>query len=479
MELLFLIFSPIVGAIICFCLKNRRLVEYVSVFAGVVSLFSALRIAVLVSQNGAYNFSKFFLVDSFGALVILIIAIIGFASLLYSVGYLRAEVAKEIIGFRRVRQCFVLLSLFLSAMFLAVSSASPVLTWIFIEATTLSTAFLISFYNKKSATEAAWKYLIINSVGLLLGFFGTILFFAASSLEEFGFITWQTLLEQAGTFNPTLVKIAFAFILIGYGTKMGLAPMHTWLPDAHSNAPSPISALLSGVLLNVAFLTIMRFKIITDETVGGLYTGHLLIFFGLLSIVIAVFTIFTQKSYKRLLAYSSIENMGIMALGFGFGGLGAFGAVFHMIYHALLKASLFFSAGNLLLKYGSSKIRNVTGALFVLPYTSWLFIAGSFAIIGLPPFGIFLSKFFIAIASIDNYLWILAIILPCFAVVFAGFLKHLHSMVFGAIQKEVVKGEAGIWTVIPPVALLVIALVLGFWMPPFIAILVGGAIVGY
>src|ERR1035437_10116211 len=236
--------------------------------------------------------------------MILIVSFIGFFTIIYSIQYLRKETTKNIIGFTRVKQYFILLNLFLAAMFLAVTAGNPIFAWISIEATTLSTAFLISFYNKPSAMEAAWKYLIINSVGLLLGFFGTLLYFTSvSSWDGNGFVNWQLLTTHAIYLDPVLAKIAFIFVVIGYGTKVGLAPMHTWLPDAHSKAPVPISALLSGVLLNVAFVIILRFKYVTDASIGPAFAQNLLMTLGILSIFIASLIILTQKNYKRLLAY--------------------------------------------------------------------------------------------------------------------------------------------------------------------------------
>ncbi|MCX6013903.1 MAG: proton-conducting transporter membrane subunit, partial [Chloroflexi bacterium] len=287
MELIIIFVSILLAAIICLLVKNRRTIEYISVAASLISFVASIIIAYKVATDGTYAPHQFISVDALSAIVMLIIAIVGFLASIYSVKYLREETAKHIIGFKRVKQYFILLNLFIAVMFLAVTSSSPIITWISIEATTLSTAFLISFYNKPSAMEAAWKYLIINSIGLLLGFFGTLLYFTSVQASGgAGFITWDGLLSGAVLLDPLLVKIAFIFILIGYGTKVGLAPMHTWLPDAHSKAPVPISALLSGVLLNVAFIVLLRFKYITDVAIGHDYSQRLLIIFGLLSICI-------------------------------------------------------------------------------------------------------------------------------------------------------------------------------------------------
>jgi len=338
--------------------------------------------------------------------------------------------------------------------------------WISIEATTLSTAFLISFYSKPSAIEAAWKYLIINSLGLLIGFLGTLLFFhPAIGNPHNGFLTWGWATANVSKFDPHIIRLAFIFILIGYGTKVGLVPMHTWLPDAHSKAPVPISSLLSGVLLNIAFLAILRFKVITDLVVGAAYSQGLLIFLGLISVLVPAFIIFTQKNYKRLLAYSSIEHMGVVALGFGFGGAGAFAAILHMLYHSLTKSLLFLASGNIFLKYGSTKIKNVANVLKTLPGTGILFFIGFLAITSMPPFGIFLTEVSIMVAGIKSYFWVVAVAVLALALIFAGFLRHIAAMMFGGPEKEISLGEVNKNALAPIILLAVILLVLSFYLP--------------
>jgi len=332
MEILFIIITLIITAFLNAFIKRKLVIEFFSIIAFSVALFESVVIALKVSISGIYSPFVFFSVDSLGVIVMLIIACVGFIATIYSIQYLRQETAKGIIGFTRVRQYFVLLNIFMTAMFLSITANNPVFAWIFIEATTLSTAFLISFYNKPSAIEAAWKYLIINSIGLLLGFFGTILYFTSvSSLGENGFVSWESLLANATHLDPLIAKIAFIFVLIGYGTKVGLVPMHTWKPDAYSKTPNPIGALLSGALLPVAFIVILKFKNLTDMAIGPQFSQNLLIIFGTLSIAVASLIMFNNKNYKRLLAYSSIENAGVMALGFGFGGLAIFATTLHLI----------------------------------------------------------------------------------------------------------------------------------------------------
>jgi len=287
------------------------------VVAHVCELALGLGIVYTVLSSGSLTVSPIFTVDALGAFVLLFTTIVGFAAAVHSVGTLREEMHKEIIGFRRLREYYILFHLFFFAMFAAATTSSPLIMWTAIEATTLATAFLISFYNKPSALEAGWKHLIINSVGLLLGFLGTLLFLdaAAGAGASSAFVTWDTFHQLAGALNPTLLKIAFVFVIVGYGTKVGFVPMHTWLPDAHSKAPISISSLLSGVLLNMALIAILRFRAVLQMTVDPSFAQHLLIGFGVISLVVAAFIIFGQKNYKRMLAYSSIEHMGILGIG--------------------------------------------------------------------------------------------------------------------------------------------------------------------
>lgn len=480
MELIFILGFFSIAALISFLIKRRRVIEFVSVLAGGVAVIGSIMVAIKVATFGTYTPFSFFAVDALGAILMSIIAVVGFITTIYSVQYLRQETAKEIIGFTRVRQYFILLNLFLAAMFLATMASSPIFAWIAIEATTLSTAFLISFYDKPSAIEAAWKYLIINSVGLLLGFFGTLLYFTSVNLVSgAGLASWQSLMANVANLDPLIAKIAFIFVLIGYGTKVGLAPLHTWLPDAHSKAPAPISALLSGVLLNVALVIVLRFKIVTDAVVGQGFSQNLLITFGLLSIIIAALIIFTQTNYKRLLAYSSIENMGIIALGFGFGGWGIFAAMLHMIYHAFMKSALFLSAGTIFLRYSSTKIAKVRGVLTALPVTGVLFLVGFFVIIGTPPFGMFLSKIGVLSAGIKDHLAVSAAAILFMAILFIGFFKQVTAMVFGAKSATIKTGESSLWLIMPPLTLMVVAIGLSFYLPPVLYTLLQSVVSQY
>ncbi len=476
MEIIVIISAFLAAAAVSLFVKHKPVIESLSVVAAVAAFAATIKVALQVAAHGSYAPYRFFSVDALGAIIMLIIASVGLAATIYSVAYMRRELAKGIIGFSRFRQYYVLLGLFLAEMFLAATASSPIVTWIAVEAVTLTTAFLISFYNKPAAMEAAWKYLIINSIGLSLALLGTMLYFTAA--HGGSMLTWDSLLASAGHLDPAISKIAFVLVLIGYGTKIGFVPMHTWLPDAHSKAPAPISALLSGVLLNVALMVVLRFGAVTNAVVGVGFSRHLFIAFGLASVVLAALAILTQKNYKRLLAYSSIENMGIIALGLGFGGIGVFAAMLHMIYHSLIKSSLFFTAGNFLLKYGSAYIKNVKGALSIMPATSILFVIAVFAATGFPPFGIFLTELFTASAGFHHYLVVVVAMLLALAVAFLGFFRQTNSMVLSAKPEGAKSGEKNVWLIIPPLVLVTLTLVLSFYMPPFMRTLIDHAVIG-
>lgn len=289
-------------------------------------------------------------------------------------------------------------------------------------------------------------------------------------------MTWADLRVAAPNFHPVVAQVAFLFVLVGYGTKMGLVPMHTWLPDAHGKAPSPISALLSGVLLNVALVSILRFKGLVDLSLGDTqFTSSLFLFFGFVSIVLAALIIFTQRNYKRLLAYSSIEHMGIIALGIGFGGVATLAAFFHVLYHALTKVFLFLSAGNILLRFSSTKFKSVSGAMRVIPVTSVLFLGGFLAISGFPPFGMFFSKFLILSGGVEAHLFLVIGVIIALALTFYGFFRHVSPLLFGPVPEGIERGEANHLTLVPLFAIALLYLWLSFSVPDFLMTILTGA----
>lgn len=475
---LLILLTALSGIVTLLIPKNIRLIEAVAALTAAFQLGVGMLVAFRVASGVEVGLAPYLSVDALSAILVFIITLLGSFATVYAIGYLRTEVQKKIIGFRRVRQFFVLLELYLAAMLFAVTAANPILTWVAIEATTLATAPFISFYNKPSAMEAAWKYLIINSVGLLFGLFGTLLFLTTTAGNGV-FIDWQSIKASAGSFDPLLLKMAFIFVVVGYGTKVGLAPMHTWLPDAHSKAPSPISALLSGVLLNVALFAILRFKGITDVGIGSGFSSTVLISLGLLSMVIAALIILVQKNYKRLIAYSSVEHMGLIVLGIGLGGGAAFAALFHLVYHSLTKALLFFSTGNIFLKHSTTKIAGVRGVASTLPVTSVLFGVGVLAVTGMPPFGLFFTEIGILSAGIVTHPVISGIALLALIIGFVGFLRHMAAMLYGEPPAGIERGEADKWTVVAPLLLAVILIVISIYVPQPLKALIEAAALNF
>jgi hydrogenase-4 component F len=406
------------------------------------------------------DFPNYFGNDSAGMLVLLVTSFIFVFIAPYSVFYMREQEMQS-------EPIFIgCMQLFLGTMSMVALAEHPIVFWIAIEATSLVSAPLIFINRSKKALEATWKYVLICSVGIALALLG--FFFVTLAMDQAGIdaeLTFSALNSAATRLDPLWLKTGFIFVLIGFGTKMGLAPMHTWLPDAHSEAPSPASALLSGALLNCAFLGI--YKVHTLMVLAGLgsFSGSLLIGFGLFSILVAGIFILNQTDYKRMLAYSSIENMGVIAFGIGVGGLGVYGAMLHLIHHSLLKSSLFLSAGNLVLGFGTKLIEQCSGMVRTLPRTFVAFFSGFVGISGLPPFGVFVSELMILLGAFQTGHRLAAtLFIATLVLVVAGFARIVTTMSFGRSQGELLIGEQ-VQRLVPPFALLLTSALLCVWMP--------------
>lgn len=352
---------------------------------------------------------------------------------------------------------------FLAAMTLATLTPHLGLLWVAIEATTLATAPLIYYHHHARALEAAWKYLLICSVGIALALLG--IFFIAAAGKGRGLDVFVSIfVEQAVSLDVRWLKIGFILVLVGFGTKMGLAPLHNWLPDAHAEAPSSVSALLSGSLLNIAFLGILRCYQICVAAGLSAFANRLFLLFGVTSLLVAVVFITNQKDYKRLLAYSSVEHMGILSLGIGVGA--PFASLLHMVNHSLTKALLFLTAGHLVLGFRTKKVAEVHGLLKTLPVTGTLFLIGGLAIMGLPPFAPFLSKFLILKEALGQHHPVVAtLLLLCLGIIFVSMSKIFLGMVQG--EKRALPGtlERYPYLTISPIILAVAIIVLGLYVP--------------
>lgn len=463
------LFTTAIAAAIGSALVKRQtaILGRLAVVAGLVELALAGSIVAHVIRAQTYVVSSYLVVDSLGAIMLLLTAVLGVASLLYAWAYFNFEINKGIIGFRRVRQFYVLTHLFLLTIFLASTTRNFLLLWIAIEATTLTTTFLISFYHRPAATEAAWKYLLLNSLGLLFSFLGTLIYLAVATHWAFSASGLPTPVGPIA--DEGLIRIAFILILVGYGTKMGLVPMHTWKPDAYSNAPAPVVALLSTALLNIAFLAVMRFKAVTDGLLGVEFTRSPLLFLGFISILAVAFLIILQRNYKRLLAYSTIEHAGLMLLGLAFGGGAVFAVLLHMIYHALTKAVLFFSAGTIFLRYSSSAMAKVRGVFATLPVTATVFFLGALAILGLPPFGLFATELAILAAGFSAYPYLIGAIALLLAVTFVGFMRHVSGMLLSPPPPTSPAIKLPLMITGPSVALLGLLALLSWYLPAWLS----------
>ncbi len=377
-------------------------------------------------------------IDTLSAFFIFVISIVAFATALYSIGYIEKDLKEGKLSTKKVKIYYVLFNLLCLAMLFAPAANNLGMLWVTIEMTTLVSAFLVGFYNSKESVEAAWKYIIICSVGIIFALLGTILFsYAFSLIGNVKSLNWSDMVLVSSNMNKNMIKIAFIFILVGYGTKAGLAPMHTWLPDAHSQAVAPISALLSGVLLKIAIYAILRFGIIVIENVGFPFFGNLLILFGIISMAIPCVFILVQKDLKRLLAYSSIEHVGMISIGFGLGSpLALAGAIFHIYNHAVAKSLMFFGAGNIVGYYKKHNMNAIRGVMKVLPFTGIMVLLGVFALTGFPPFSLFISEILIIIAAFTKGSYVLAAFILIFlSIVFGAFIYHFAKILFGNLPK--------------------------------------------
>ena len=416
--------------------------------------------------------------DEVALLVLSITSGLFLAAAVYATGYLRRESPRKtdfqegsLFTDAPEARFVACLLLFLATMTLVALSRHLGLLWVGVEATTLASAPLIYFHRHHRSLEATWKYLLICSVGIALALQGNFFLAVAAHGSREVHLTIEHLQAHAGGLDPVWLKAAFLFLLIGYGTKMGLAPMHTWLPDAHSEAPSVVSALLSGALLNCAFLGVLRVHALMSAAGLADFSGTLLTGFGLLSMAVAAIFIIEQADYKRMLAYSSVEHMGILALGVGIGGLAGMGAMLHMVNHSLAKAMLFLLAGNILAVYRTKSVVRVRGLLQVLPLTGPLWVAGFLAIAGSPPFGLFVSELVILKGALQQGHVALAIgYLLLLGIAFAAMARIVLRMAWGSAEGVAIEPDRvrGGWAVWPPMALGIVVLALGVCLPEWL-----------
>jgi len=414
--------------------SNIKISGLVTIFGSILVFGTVLKIIMLLGERANISyFNEFFYIDSLSIIQLLIIASIYIIVSIYSYKYIQKEINEKIISLRRGKFYYFLFNFFVFFMIFIALTNNIVAMWIGLEGTTLTTAFLIGFNINKNSLEAAWKYVIICSIGIGIGLIGIFIFINAFSSGDMNqVLNWSYLVKNANPQSTNAIKIAFTLIFVGIGTKAGMAPMHTWLPDAHSESPSPVSAMMSGVLLNLALYVILRFYIIIKHIPGLENTKWLFIVFGCVSLIISSFSILRQLNYKRLLAFSSVENIGIIALGLGLGSkIAVFAALLHSLVHAFGKSLLFLTAGNILNVYKTKRIDKIHALIKTMPVNAVFLILGMLVITGAPPFPAFFSEYYIIVATVENGNYIItALYTLCLLLVFAGFLKVFIKIVF-------------------------------------------------
>jgi hydrogenase-4 component F len=476
--LIWLLLTPLILSLIVFTTRwlghaGTRLAEILHLISvTAVLVFSLFVVQGVLIQGSLFAVNDWFYVDSLAAVFILIIGVVGFLVGLYTPGYIRNDLQVGELKEPQVSLFYGLFELFLFTMLLVVTANNVFIMWVAVEATTLGSAFLVGIYGHRESLEAAWKYVIMCTVGVAFGLYGSVLLYS----DAVNFINvpgsgalWTEIVKNAQALDPILLKMAFVFALIGFGTKAGIFPMHSWLPDAHSEAPSPVSAMLSGVLLNCALFVIIRFSIILGYSkVGSELPRLIFLIFGALSVVADAFFMFAQRDIKRLLAYSSVENVGLILLGIGIGGpIGILAGLLQAINHSIVKSLMFCTTGNILMKYHTRNLGKIKGMLRAIPFTSLLLMLGALALVGLPPLNTFISKFTIITAGIQNgHIWLMIFLLLALAVIFAALMKVLSSAVFGEMPEGMTRGEVKTWGLVPLAVLGFFIFLLGVYIPP-------------
>ncbi len=468
--LLALLLVPLGAALALALVGDRRLAPEINILGSAATFVASLGLALEVHARGSFLAGgDFFFVDAFNIYLAVLTAFVSMTTAVFSRGYMRREREHGRVGHLGMRFYHAMFQLFIFAMLLCLLTNNVGILWIAMELATLSTVLLVSLYRTPTAIEAAWKYFILCGVGIAQALFGTVLLYFAAErvLGEGGeALLWTNLSRVSDQLEPTVLSLAFVFLMVGYGTKVGLVPLHNWLPDAHSEGPTPISAVLSGLLLNIALYALVRCKALVDGATQTHHAGNIMMGFGVLSILVAAFSLLRQRDIKRMFSYSSIEHMGIATFAFGLGGpIATFGALLHMLMHSLAKSSIFFTVGHASQMHGTQEMARIRGLFRGNPLVGWGLMLGVMAIVGLPPFGVFTSEFLILTATIKDAPAMAPLLLLGLAVAFAALLRRVQPMVSGPPppwQRAVRAAH------VPVLLHLAIVLALGLFLPPFL-----------
>jgi len=475
--------APIGGGLVLALYGHRDRGPQINIAFSGVTLAAALWLtAEVILGTPMLGFSERFFIDPLNAFLVALTALVGFTTSIFSQPYMRIEREHGKMTAPRMRLYHSMFQLFIAMMLVALTTNNLGVLWVAMEAATLTTVLLVSVYRTPASLEAAWKYFILCGVGIAQALFGTMLLYLAADRViggGEGALLWTHLEAIKGQLEPNILGLAFVFLMLGYGTKVGLVPVHNWLPDAHAEGPTPISAVLSGLLLNVALYAILRCKVLADGAITNGLPARILIVFGIVSVVVAAFFLRRQRDVKRMFAYSSIEHMGLMTFAFGLGGpIANFAGLLHMTVHSLTKSAIFFAVGHATQRAGSQIMDDIRGLLQSSPPLGWGLAIGSFAILGLPPFGVFASEFLILTSAMRQLPWATPVLLLALGVAFASVFGRVQAMVFGESAHPPLPHRPAL---VPVFVHLGLTLMLGLFVPPFLeqwyreaAALIGG-----
>jgi hydrogenase-4 component F len=471
-EFVLLLGSPLLGALVLGVVGDRRWAPELNAAVSLITFLAACMLTARVIGHGNLLIAhEQFFIDPFNVFLVTLTALVGLSTALFSRPYMRIERDNGRVTAGRMRLYHGMYQLFMATMLTALTTNNLGLLWVAMEAATLSTVLLVTLYRTPASLEAGWKYFILCGVGIAQALFGTILLYFAAEhslgVEGASALLWTHLNAAKGHLEPAVLSLAFVFLLVGYGTKVGLAPLHNWLPDAHAEGPTPISAVLSGLLLNVAIYAVVRCKVLVEGSLHSSLPSRMLMGFGLLSVVLAACFLWRQRDIKRLFAYSSIEHMGIIAFAFGMGGpVANFAALLHMTVHSLTKSAIFFTVGHAAQKAGSQLMDDIRGLITLSPTVGWGLMMGSLAILGLPPFGVFASEFLILTTAMREQPWATPILLLALGVAFAAIFGRVQPMVFGETRARRLPHPPAL---LPVFVHLSLVLLLGLYVPPYLA----------
>lgn len=468
--LFFVLGIPLLGSLVLAVTGHRDVARNVNVgFSFGTFVAACFLTAQIIADGPTLVWDQQFFIDPLNVFLVTLTAFVGLTTSIFSRPYMRVEQDKGKMTPPRMRLYHGMYQLFSFTMLLALTTNNLGILWVAMEAATLTTVLLVSVYRTAASLEAAWKYFILCGVGIAQALFGTVLLYMAAEKvlgPQGATLLWTNLDAIKLQLDPAIVTLAFAFLFIGYGAKVGMVPLHSWLPDAHAEGPTPVSAVLSGLLLNVAMYAVLRCKVLTDGALQTPLAGQLMMGFGLLSVVVASFFLSRQKDVKRMFSYSSIEHMGLITFAFGMGGpIANFAGLLHMTVHSLIKSAIFFTVGHATQKAGTQIMSEIRGLIKVNPTVGWGLMLGVMAILGMPPFGVFASEFLILTTAMREQPWATPFLFIALGVAFASMLVRVLPMVFGETS---LKPLAHPPALLPVFVHLGLGLMLGLYIPAYL-----------